>query len=332
MSASPFRTTTGPFIEVPVPVAPDSLSDAKKDLEDVPFDAAADIHEFPSSERLPTSSPTATRRKPGFFSRLFSGRADRRLREEMLAAELQDLRASYAGLLHSTDDIRERIELEKESRQSVTKALSPFPAAVAGIEKLQTRQEEASEILGTIRERLDDTSDREETLLKSMDSIHGGVGELQVDVSAVHSDVKQVTASVSDLLSGQVSASASLGDFGEKMEMRFEEAAKAAQQNADRLGQSSDDVLQVLRQMERTSQRGVWIFAGLIAVLFFALIGFSAKMSQLSSVVVPSEPSVLPTTSAVSTTSASTDANAAENESLVTSEPVAEVLVDDLEF
>ena len=144
MSSSPFRTTTGSFIEVPVPVTPASLLDAKKDLEDVPFDA--DVHEFPSTEEAPEESSSPASGWRGFMNRLFSGKSERRLREEMLSAELQDLRASYAGLLHSTEDIRERMELEKESSQTVVKALSPFPAAVAGIEKLQTRQEEATAV------------------------------------------------------------------------------------------------------------------------------------------------------------------------------------------
>ena len=319
MSASPFRSTSGPFIEVPVPVTPDSLHDAKKDLEDIPFEAA-DIHEFPGSEQVAKPSSSKASKRDNWVSRLFSGRAERRLREEKLTTELQDLRASYAGLLHSTEDIRERMELERDNHKTVTKALSPFPAAVAGIEKLQTRQEEASEILSNIRERLDKTADRDETMLKSMDSIHGGVGELQTEVGAVHVDVKEVTASVSEIMAGQLSASASLGEFGEKMDFHFEEAAKTAQENVERIGQSSDDVLQVLRQMERNSQRGVWIFAGLIAILFFALIGFSAKMTQLSSAF-SAQPAVQPTVEAIT-----------QEEDLVVVEPAAEVLVDEFEF
>lgn len=200
MSVSPFRTTTGPFVEVPVPVTSTSLSDAKKDLEDVPFEA--DIHEFPIPER--DEVRIAKPQSRGWLNRLFTSRSDRRLREEMLEAELQDLRASYAGLLHSTEDIRERMDMESESRQSVTKALSPFPAAVAGIEKLQSRQEEASEILTTIRERLDTSSDRDQSLLSAMDSIYGGVGELNAGVDAVHVGVDKVGEAVSIIAEGQI--------------------------------------------------------------------------------------------------------------------------------
>lgn len=313
MSASPFRTTSGPFIEVPVPVDAHSLTEAKKDLEDVPF--KAEVHEFPVPETS-ESTPKAHREGTGWFSRLFKGRAERRLREQQLTAELQDLRASYAGLLHSTEDIRERMDLEKENHKTVTKALSPFPAAVAGIEKLQTRQEEASEILLNIREKLDSTSDRDATLLQSMDSIHGGVGSLKTEVGAVHTDVKAVTQSVAEIAAGQLTASASLGDFGEKMEARFEEAAQTARENADRMEQSSDDVLLVLKQMERNSQRGLWIFASLLAVLFVVLISFSAKMSQMN-VAAPATP---------------VPEQVAAEESYLANEPAAEVLVDEFEF
>ena len=321
MSVSPFRTTPGPFVEVPVPVDSSSLPDAKKDLEDVPFEA--DIHEFPAPEQ---SSSVSTARPKGargrhWFNRIFSGRAERRLREEMLEAELQDLRASYAGLLHSTVDIREQFEQEKESRQIVAKALSPFPAAVAGIENLQTRQEEAGEILSTIRERLNTTSSREEEMLSSMDSIHGGVGKLQTEVGTVSLGMVKVTESVSGIAQGQVEVSSSLGHIDEKMDLRFEEAAKSAKSNAERVEKSGDEVLQVLRKVERNSQRGLWVFATLLAILFIALICFSAKMSQLTSEAV-SEPEAVVSGPVVA------------QESLVstTAEPAAEVLVDDFEF
>ncbi|MGJ8723113.1 MAG: hypothetical protein ACSHYB_01035 [Roseibacillus sp.] len=317
MSASPFRTTTGPFIEVPVPVAPSSLSEAKRDLEDVPFEA--DIHEFPAREQSQFSTaPKANRH--GWLSRLFAGRAERRLREEMLKAELQDLRASYAGLLHSTEDIREQFEAEKEERKGVAKALSPFPAAVAGIENLQTRQEEAGEILSTIRERLDSTVNRDESLLSAMDSVHGGVGKLQTEVGAVNVGVEKVTEVVSGIAEGQIEVGASIENFDKKMELRFEEAATSAQVNVERMEQSGDEVLQVLRQMERNSQRGLWIFASLLAILFVALICFSANVNRLTSSAV------------VEPVSAPVTAPAVVEESLIPSEPVAQVLEDDFEF
>lgn len=322
MSASPFRATSGPFIEVPVPVNPDSLSDGKKGLEDIPFEAGTTIHEFPSPEASDSRSDYPPKRRVGgWMAKLFRGRAERRLREEMLSAELQDLRASYAGLLHSTEDIRDRMDHEKENRENITQALSPFPAAVAGIERLQTRQEEAREVLGTIRERLDLTSSRDETLLSSMERIHGGVDELSSDVGAVHTGIETVSKSMTSIVAAQSAASASLGDFGEKMEQRFDQAAVTAKVNAERFGQSSDDVLQVLRQMERNSQRGVWIFAALIAVLFFALIGFSAKMSEFTAKSTPEE-GITPTVESVIPT---------ESEPLA-AEPVATVLTDDFEF
>ena len=240
----------------------------------------------------------------------------------MLEAELRDLRASYAGLLHSTEDIREQFELEKESRESVTKALSPFPSAVAGIETLQTRQEEAGVILGTIRERLSKTADREESLLSSMDSIHGGFGKLQSKVGAVHLGVEKVTETVSGIAEGQVEVGTNLGKFDKKMDLRFEEAAKSAQANAERLEQSGDEVLQVLRQMERNSQRGLWIFASVIAVLFIALICFSAKMSQLTA-----ESAEAP--EAIAAPAIATDLS---QDTLVATDPVAQVLEDDFQF
>ena len=323
MSASPFRTTSGPFVEVPAPVVPASSSEAKKDLEDVPFDA--DIHEFPSAEEQevsPEPTPPKTRRH-GLFNRLFAGRSERRLREEMLEAELRDLRASYAGLLHSTEDIREQIVQNKEDRENFNNALSPFPSAAAGIESLQTRQEEASEILTSIRDRVTLTGDREDSLYTTMDSVHGGVGKLQSQVGAVNVGVEVVTQTVFGIVEEQGEVKENLSNFDEKVERRFKEAALTAQANAERVEQSGDEVLQVLRQVERTSQRGLWIFATVLAVLFIALICFSAKMSQLTSEVIE-EP-------AAAEVSAEVVATPAED-SLVAAEPVAQVLNDDFEF
>ena len=279
MSASPFRTTTGPFLEVPVPtnLNPD---DVRTDLEDVPFDA--EIQDFPiSEEQMNNVAPV---KRFTWFHRIFAGRSERKLREEKLVTELQDLRASYAGLLNSTEDIKDRLETGRETHQSVTKALSPFPAAIASIEQLQTRQQEASEILTDIRERVDTTADRDDALLSTMDSVHGGVGKLQGEVGAVHTDVKKVTLAVSDIAVSQASVSADLGDFGKKMDIKFEQAEQSARENAERLGQSGDDVLIALRKMEKSSQRNLWVFASLLTVLFITLIAFSAKISKLGSV------------------------------------------------
>ncbi|GHC48911.1 hypothetical protein [Roseibacillus persicicus] len=313
MSASPFRTTTESFIEAPVPVTPSSLQEMKKNLEDVPFEAG--VHDFPTPEmafeRERDSEPFA--RSKNWFHKLFKGRAERRMREEQLAAELQDLRASYAGLLHSTEDIRDRFELETESRHNVAKALSPFPAAVAGIERLQTRQEEASEILTSIRERIGSTVERDQKMLTSMDAIHGGV-------NVVQSGVEKVNQAVAGLAENQMTAVASVGDLGSRMDAHFEKVAEAAKQNTERLEQSSDDVLTVLRQMERNSQRGLWIFATLLAVLFVALVCFSAKMSQLEAT-----QTEIPSAGVATGTPS-------ESESYAASDSDAQVLVDEFEF
>ena len=318
MSVSPFRTTNGPFVEVPVPMVPPSQSDSKKDLEDIPFEA--DIHEFPASESAETTERVKTQ-GGGLLRRLFKGRSERRLREEMLSAELQDLRASYAGLLHSTEEMREQFDSEKESRLSVTEVLSPFPAAVAGLEKMQTRQLETNEVLGNIRERLSQSDNRDKSLLSSLDSIDGGVGKLETEVGVVNVGVEKVNKVVSDIAEGQVEVSANLNKFDKKMESRFEEAAKSAKTNSERIEQSGDEVLQVLRQMERNSQRGLWIFATLIAVLFIALICFAANVSRLTS------SSLIEPESAPAVETAQT-----ADDSLVSAEPVGEVLSDDFEF
>ena len=276
MNASPFRVTAGPFVEVPVPVPPSSLSEVKKNLEDVPFNSETPELENRDYTAKRGEAAYSVNRVQIWFQRLLGSRGGRRMREEQLAAELQDLRASYAGLLSSTEDIREKLEQDSVGYQSITKALSPFPSAVAGIGKLQERQKEDSEILGDIRERIDAKDNRDATLLASMDTIQGGVGSIQ-------SEVKTVTHGLADLAEKQLGAVASLGDLGSQIDNRLKKAEKAAEKNADRMEQSSDDVLQVLRQMERNGQRGVWIFATLLAVLFVALLCFSAKVSQVSS-------------------------------------------------
>ena len=72
MSASPFRTTSGPFVEIPVPVVSDSLSDSKKNLEDVPFEA--EIHDFPAVDGVEGAVQKEKVARPlSWFQRLFHG-------------------------------------------------------------------------------------------------------------------------------------------------------------------------------------------------------------------------------------------------------------------
>ena len=104
-----------------------------------------------------------------------------------------------------------------------------------------------------------------------MDSIHGGFGKLQTEVGTVSLGMAKVNKTVSKIAEGQVAVASKMGNFDEKMDLRFEEAAQSAKSNAERVEQSGDEVLQVLRKVERNSQRGIWIFATLLAILFIAL-------------------------------------------------------------
>lgn len=277
MSASPFRTTLKPFLEVASPVAPSVLSEARP-LEDVPF--ASSIEEFPQpiERKREKSLPSV-----GLLTRLFGNRAGRTRREEMLENELRDLRASYAGLLHTTEDIRERLDEEQESRQTVQRALSPFPAAVAGLESIRTRQEEAGEILLNIRERLQTTADRDEEVMTSLGFLNGGVEELQSGVSKVSEVVKEVAH-------GQTEMSASLGNLGSGMTEQLAEmrsSSDAARKSSERVEQSTGDVLQVLKKLEASHQRGLWIFASLVGVLALVLICFAAKLGSVTAPAAP---------------------------------------------
>lgn len=277
MSASPFRTTLKPFLEVASPVAPSELSESRP-LEDIPFESRIENFPVPVAKKRERSQPKVT-----WLTRLFASRTARTRREEVLENELRDLRASYAGLLHSTDDIRDRLDADEESRQTVQRALSPFPAAVAGLESIRTRQEEAGEILLNIRERMATTADRDEEVMTSLGFLKGGVKDLQ-------NGVTQVSEVVHEVAQGQSKMSASLGDLGtgftEKLEA-VKSSTEAAQKSSERVEQSTSDVLEVLKKMEVTQQRGLWIFASLIGVLFVVLICFAAKLSQVP---VASEP------------------------------------------
>ena len=282
MSASPFRTTSGSFVESPVPIVSDSLSEVKKSLEDVPFDSDSAPSEF-AEVAVEMSSPS-TREKRGrskrLFERVLMGRGRRKLREQMLSSELQDLRASYAGLLQSTETIKDHLVKGSQDVQVRTEPISPFPNAVKGIETIQTRQEEASEILSHIRHRLEKSKVRDEQLVNTLDKVHGGVDAIQGDLSSVRKDVKGVNTGVAKIVASQTAAVASLGDFRQKMEKKFQEVADTARANVDRLEGSSDDVLKALQRMEKNSQRLLWVFSSLTAVLFFVLVVISANMGK----------------------------------------------------
>lgn len=272
MSASPFQTTLKPFLEVASPVAPSELSE-RRPLEDVPFESTIENFPIPAEKERERSQPQVS-----WFARFFASRTARNRREEVLENELRDLRASYAALLHSTEDIRERLDAEEESRQTVQRALSPFPAAVAGLENIRTRQEEAGEILLNIRERMETTADRDEEVMASLGFLNGGVKDLQ-------SGVTQVSEVVQEVAQGQSEMSASLGSLGTGFTEKLEEvksSTEAAQKSSERVEQSTGDVLEVLKKMEVNHQRGLWIFASLIGILFVVLVCFAAKLSQVA--------------------------------------------------
>lgn len=288
MSASPFRTTPAPFLETPLPT-PRVVEHGLRPLEDVPFGDLRGEEDDPKEAKFKPDSeaPLETGRPTSFFGRLMNRRRARYRREQMLEQELQDLRASYAGLLHATNDIRERFDIETESRQSVQKALSPFPAAVLGIEAIQTRQEEAGEILLNIRERLVTTADRDEEVMASL-------GFLTEGVNSIQSGVGKVDERIGSLAEGQAATTESLGNLGTQIESRLEEVKLVTRESGERFEQSSEDVLNALRKIEASSQRGLWIFASLLGAIVVALICFAAAMGQMKSE--PATP--LPTTPA----------------------------------
>lgn len=272
MTASPFRTTPETFVETPVPLRK-AADQGSRPLEDIPFGATGERAGQSEASETRAQSPLKAA-QPGLFTRLFSGRRARQLREQMLEQELKDLRASYAGLLHATDEIRERFEAEAESRQSVQKALSPFPAAILGIETIQTRQDEAGEILLTIRERVTSSAERDEEVMASLGFLTEGVGSIQ-------SGVGKVDERIGTLAEGQAATTESLGTLGTQMETRFEEVKEVTRESGERLEQNSEDVLVALRKIEASSQRGLWIFASLLGAVVIALICFAAAMGQL---------------------------------------------------
>ncbi len=308
MSASPFRTTAEPFLEIPVPVTSDEFVESKP-LEDVPFVSADKEGQIADGH-----SP---KEKVSWFSKLFVARTSRRLREEKLVAEVQELRASYAGLLNATEDIREikeSLQHDAERRESVQKILSPFPTAMKGIERLQTRQEEAGEILTTIRESIGESAEKDDALLRSMDSLQESVAQLQTGVESVDhvvGDFSRNQKQSSEALSER------LGEWNAKMNHQIKEVAQVSQKSCERVEESNGDVLATLRQMEKNSQRGLWIFASLLAIVFITLVCIGARVGQANQVEPPAA------------TAAPQDQS---QESLVSTDKSSKVLVDSFDF
>ena len=233
-------------------------------------------------ERVPSEAEgeidqkwAAAHNKGTLFDKIFRRPSQRRLREEMLFAELRDLRASYAGLLQTTKELRAGAKKQKATHETVNRALSPFPEAVKGLKDVSARQEEAGEILINLREKLRQSEKQDERLYTSVDRVATGVSGLEGSVSKVNDTVLGIATQ-------QKGAATSLENLGKKLARGFDDAATVARQNAERIEQANDDVLDVLRQMEKNSQRGLWIFASLLAVLFVALICFSAKVSGMA--------------------------------------------------
>lgn len=284
MSASPFRMTPETFVETPVPLRK-AADQTLRPLEDIPFDAT-EKEGVDSAVQDARKSPETERQ--GLFGKLFRGRRARQMREQMMEQELQDLRASYAGLLQATSDIREQNEVAAESRKSVEKALSPFPAAISGIATIQTRQEEAGEILLNIRERVTTTAERDEEVMASL-------GFLTEGMDSIQSGVGKVDDRIGSLAEGQAATTESLDSLGHQIESQLEDVKVVTRESGERLEQNSEDVLVALRKIEASNQRGLWIFASLLGAVVVALVCFAAAMGQLKddSAVLPAVPAAV---------------------------------------
>jgi chromosome segregation ATPase len=316
MSASPFRTTAEPFLEIPVPARKEKERESKE-LEDIPFESSA--KNASASPAFDAQASTAENQKKGVFKRLFSARRARRQREELLVNELQNLRVSYAGLLKTTEKIREHIDHENEGRRSVEKALSPFPDAVAGIAKIQTRQEEAGETLASIREELTSTAERDEEVMTKLGFLSNGV-------ETICESVGKVDERIGEVVEYQAATTASLGTLGTDMESHFEEVKTTTRKSGERIEQSNGDVLSALRKVEASSQRALWIFSSLLAAIVVALIVFAAQVGQLGETSqVPVAPAVEPAAIGSSDTATPEAVAAPESDDAI-------VLSDELDF
>ncbi|MBK1834592.1 hypothetical protein [Roseibacillus ishigakijimensis] len=267
--------------------------------------SAEPFSEVPLSADTPAFDAAAVQeeKKTAWWKRMLSAGKERRLREEKLTAELQELRVTYESLLDSADEFRERFDQEEKNRQLMAKVLSPFPAAVEGIATIQSHQVKAEESLSVLHESALQSARREETLLGNLDRVEGGVGQLQAGVEGIQTGVGQLQTGVNGvqvgmdriaevvagIASGQQGTQASLGALGQQIDLRFQEAGEEARESARRMEKSSGDVLSVVRDLERNTQRGLWIFAGLLALLFVALLAFSAKVTALGAPAAPAE-------------------------------------------
>ena len=293
MSATPFKSVPDPFVGPSTPMPSKPLQEVKRELEDVPFESGKVRSNTKPRANEAKSPDDKEREDSGLLGRFFSGRNRRKLREEQLNSELQDLRASYAGLLSSTESIKDSLVTLKDAPKAViqpvktekasatvSKTIQPFPNPIPRLEKLQTRQDEAAEVLTSIRKSLDEGTKKNEKLETTLNSVQTGVGKLQGEIGNVRSEVKGFTKSVTKIAEKQATTSANLGDLGKKVDERFEEAATTARENLERLENSGEDMLNVLRDMEKNSQRYLWVFAVLFTVLFVLLIAFSIRVGQ----------------------------------------------------
>lgn len=285
MSASPFPSNIQPYLKVAEPAEPLAAESASSNNQ------SSAVLEWKASDAGSPDQSEPISKASSWWTRLLEGFFGRSRREERLANELQDLRASYAGLLHTTEDLRERMDGAAVERKTVEQALSPFPSAVAGIEKIKDRQEEAGEVLDNIRERLMTTAERDEALMTSLGFLNDGVGDLKGDVGGIASDVGKVNDLVSNVVQKQDSVVDNLGSLSSEMTSHFEDVKAVTEERSERIEQSNEDVLLVLKNMQTNHQRGLWIFASLLGALFVILVCFAA---QFGSMAAAEEPELVP--------------------------------------
>ena len=193
-------------------------------------------------ERLEPDSGATVSMIPPAASRWKFWRRRSRRRDEQGEA-LRQGAAEMVGMMRS---IREHLELERRGQESVLRTVTPLPSMVENLQAMSARQGDMGRILSELRTTLEQRSERDGLLLRSLHRI-----------GSTMANVENTFGRLNQTLAGMDSSNAQAAKSMELLGERVSDSGRCMNESINQLRTSENDFAEYISQSSRRSGRGM---------------------------------------------------------------------------
>jgi len=200
-----------------------------------PAPESGDVHRMAPEDAAPRGfiSPATSRWK--FWKR-------RERRDEQAEA----LRRGASEMVSLMRSIREHLEMERRSQDSVLRTVTPLPRVVENLQAMSARQGDTGRILSELRTTLEQRSERDGLLLRSLHRIGGTMA-----------NVENTFGQLNKTLAGMDSCHAQTAKSMELLGERVAGSGECMNESITKLRASEHDFAEYMSQSSRRSSRGM---------------------------------------------------------------------------